>query len=76
MTGPRTLKRFRSRAGNEDTVAGYSYPSKPATGNSVEIYRCSSTANGTHWVSTSATCQVNGVSLGKSEKSLGWILTK
>lgn len=60
----------------EDTVAGYSYPSKPATGNSVQIYRCSSTANGTHWVSSSSTCQVNGVSLGHSEKSLGWILTK
>jgi hypothetical protein len=60
----------------EDTTAGYSYPSKPATGNSVQIYRCSSTANGTHWVSTSSTCEVNGVSLGKSEKSLGWILIK
>jgi hypothetical protein len=60
----------------EDTVAGYSYPSKPATGNSVEIYRCTQTANGTHWVSTSSSCQVNGVSIGKSEKSLGWILTK
>jgi hypothetical protein len=60
----------------EDTTAGYSYPSRPATGNSVQIYRCSSTANGTHWVSTSNTCAVNGVSLGTSEKSLGWILTK
>jgi len=60
----------------EDTTAGYSYPSKPATGNSVQIYRCSSNANGTHWVSTSSTCQVNGVSLGSAEKSLGWILTK
>jgi hypothetical protein len=60
----------------EDTTAGYSYPSKPATGNSVQIYRCSSTANGTHWVSTSSTCAVNGVSLGTSEKSLGWIVTK
>ncbi len=57
---------------NEETVAGYSYPSKPATGNSVEIYRCSSAANGTHWVSTSNTC--NGE--GAAEKSLGWILTK
>lgn len=56
----------------EDTVAGYSYPSKPATGNSVEIYRCSSTANGTHWVSSSSTCS----GIGKAEKSLGWILTK
>jgi hypothetical protein len=60
----------------EDTVAGYSYPNQPATGNSVQIYRCTSTANGTHWVSASNTCEVNGVSLGKSEKSLGWILTK
>jgi len=60
----------------EDTTAGYSYPSKPATGNSVQIYRCSSTANGTHWVSSSSTCQVNGVSIGTAEKSLGWILTK
>jgi hypothetical protein len=60
----------------EDTTAGYSYPSKPATGNSVQVYRCTSTANGTHWVSSSSTCEVNGVSLGKSEKSLGWILTK
>ena len=60
----------------EDTTAGYSYPSKPATGNSVQIYRCSSTANGTHWVSTSSSCEVNGVSLGTVEKSLGWILTK
>jgi len=60
----------------EDTTAGYSYPSKPATGNSVQIYRCSSNANGTHWVSSSSTCQVNGVSLGSAEKSLGWILTK
>ena len=57
---------------NEETVAGYSYPAKPKTGNSVEIYRCSSEANGTHWVSTSSTC--NGA--GKNEKSLGWILTK
>lgn len=56
----------------EDTTAGYSYPSKPATGNSVEIYRCSSTANGTHWVSSSSTCS----GLGKAEKSLGWIMTK
>lgn len=56
----------------EDTAAGYSYPSKPATGNSVEIYRCSSTANGTHWVSNSSTCS----GIGKAEKSLGWILTK
>jgi hypothetical protein len=24
---------------NEETVAGYSYPTKPASGNSVEIYR-------------------------------------
>lgn len=60
----------------EDTTAGYSYPSKPATGNSVQIYRCSSTANGTHWVSTSSSCEVNGASLGTVEKSLGWILTK
>ena len=60
----------------EDTTAGYSYPSKPATGNSVQIYRCSSNANGTHWVSTSSTCQVNGVSIGNPEKPLGWILTK
>jgi len=60
----------------EDTVAGYSYPSKPATGNSVEIYRCSGNANSTHWVSTSNTCVVSGVSIGKSEKSLGWIITK
>jgi hypothetical protein len=60
----------------EDTTAGYSYPNQPATGNSVQIYRCTSTANGTHWVSTTNTCEVNGVSLGKSEKSLGWILTK
>ena len=57
---------------DEDTVAGYSYPNKPATGNSVEIYRCSSTANGTHWVSTSSTCE----GLGTKEKPLGWILTK
>lgn len=56
----------------EDTTAGYSYPSKPSTGNSVQIYRCSSTANGTHWVSTSSTCS----GLGTAEKSLGWILTK
>jgi hypothetical protein len=64
----------------EDTTAGYSYPLKPASGNSVEIYRCSSTAsgigNGTHWVSTSDTCEVNNVSIGKMEKSLGWIVTK
>jgi hypothetical protein len=57
---------------NEETVAGYSYPSKPAGGNSVEIYRCSSAANGTHWVSASRTCN----SEGKNEKSLGWILRK
>ena len=57
---------------DEDTVAGYSYPSKPATGNPVEIYRCSGTANGTHWVSTNSTCE----SLGTNEKSLGWMLTK
>lgn len=56
----------------EDTVAGYSYPVKPATGNSVQIYRCSSAANGTHWVSSSSTCD----GLGTKEKSLGWILTK
>lgn len=56
----------------EDTVAGYSFPSAPAVGNSVEIYRCSSTANGTHWVSSSNTCE----DLGTNEKSLGWILTK
>lgn len=56
----------------EDTTAGYSYPNKPATGNSVEIYRCSSTANGTHWVSSSSTCS----GLGTAEKPLGWILTK
>jgi hypothetical protein len=57
---------------NEETVAGYSYPAKPTTGNSVEIYRCSSTANGTHWVSTSSTCD----GAGTAEKSLGWILTR
>lgn len=57
---------------NDETVADYSYPDKPSTGNSVEIYRCSSTANGTHWVSIGSTC--NGQ--GTSEKSLGWILTK
>ena len=57
---------------NEETVAGYSYPAKPATGDSVEIYRCSTTANGTHWISTSSTCE----GLGSNEKSLGWILTK
>jgi hypothetical protein len=57
---------------NEETVAGYSYPAKPTTGNSVEIYRCSLTANGTHWVSTSSTCG----GIGTNEKSLGWILTK
>jgi hypothetical protein len=57
---------------NEETVAGYSYPAKPATGNSVQIYRCSASANGTHWVSTSSTCE----GLGTNEKSLGWILTK
>lgn len=55
-----------------DTIAGYSYPSKPATGNSVQIYRCSSSANGTHWVSTSSTCG----GLGTKEKSLGWAFTK
>jgi hypothetical protein len=38
---------------NEETVAGYSYPRKPATGSSVQIYRCSSSTNQTHWVSTS-----------------------
>lgn len=57
---------------NEETVAGYSYPAKPKTGNSVQIYRCSSTANGTHWVSASSTCD----GAGTNEKSLGWILTK
>ena len=57
---------------NEETVAGYSYPAKPATGNSVEIYRCSLTTSGTHWVSTSSTCN----SIGTAEKSLGWIVTK
>lgn len=56
----------------EDTVAGYSFPSKPATGNSVQIFRCSSNANGTHWVSSSSTCE----GLGKNEKSLGWAITK
>ena len=57
---------------NEETVAGYSYPAKPATGNSVEIYRCSLTATGTHWVSTSSTCS----GIGTAEKSLGWIVTR
>jgi hypothetical protein len=57
---------------NEETVAGYSYPTKPASGNSVEIYRCSSSTNQTHWVSTSDTCD----GAGAAEKSLGWILTK
>jgi hypothetical protein len=57
---------------NEETVAGYSYPRKPATGSSVQIYRCSSSANQTHWVSTSNTCY----GAGSAEKSLGWILTK
>jgi hypothetical protein len=57
---------------NEETVAGYSYPSKPPSGNSVEIYRCSSSTNQTHWVSTSSTCD----GAGTAEKSLGWILTK
>jgi hypothetical protein len=57
---------------NEETVAGYSYPTKPASGNSVEIYRCSSSTNQTHWVSTSDACD----GAGAAEKSLGWILTK
>jgi len=57
---------------NEETVAGYSYPAKPASGNSVQIYRCRTNPNGTHWASTSKTCE----GLGTSEKSLGWILTK
>jgi hypothetical protein len=57
---------------NEETVAGYSYPRKPATGSSVQIYRCSSSANQTHWVSISNTCDGGG----DAEKSLGWILTK
>jgi len=60
----------------EDTTAGYSYPSKPASGNSVQIYRCSSTANQTHWVSTSSACEVNGSSAGTMEKALGWAMTK
>lgn len=57
---------------NEETVAGYSYPHKPATGNSVQVYRCSSSTNKTHWVSISSTCDGGGT----AEKSLGWILTK
>jgi len=57
---------------NEVTVAGYSYPNKPVAGNSVQIYRCATIANGTHWVSSSSNCD----DAGTSEKSLGWILTK
>ena len=56
----------------EDTVAGYTYPSKPAVGNSVQIYRCTSSANGTHWVANNSGCD----GAGTSEKSLGWALTK
>lgn len=56
----------------EDTIAGYSFPSKPAIGNSVEIYRCTSSANGTHWVDTSSNCE----GLGTNEKSLGWAFIK
>ena len=56
----------------EDTVAGYSFPRKPATGRSIRIFRCRSNANGTHWVSSSITCE----GIGRSEKSLGWALVK
>jgi hypothetical protein len=56
----------------EDTVAGYSFPRKPATGRSVEIFRCQSNANGTHWVSSSNNCE----GIGTNEKSLGWGLMK
>ncbi|HEY2468697.1 MAG TPA: hypothetical protein VGI45_12775 [Terracidiphilus sp.] len=56
----------------EDTVAGYTYPSKPAVGNSVQLYRCTSSANGTHWVANNSGCD----GAGTSEKSLGWALTK
>jgi len=57
---------------NEETVAGYSYPRRPARGKSVQIYRCRSTANQTHWVSASNTCD----GAGTAEKSLGWIVTR
>jgi hypothetical protein len=56
----------------EDTVAGYSFPKKPAAGRAVEIFRCRSNANGTHWVSSSNNCE----GIGTSEKSLGWGLIK
>lgn len=56
---------------NEETVAGYSYPSKPSSGNSVQIYRCKA-SNGTHFVAATSTCDGNGT----SEKSLGWAVTK
>jgi hypothetical protein len=47
-----------------------------ARASSVEIYRSSSTANGTHWVSTSDTFEMDNISIGKIEKSLGWIVTR
>ncbi len=56
----------------EDTIAGYTYPSQPAVGDSVELYRCTSSANGTHWVANNSGCD----GAGTAEKSLGWALTK
>jgi hypothetical protein len=57
---------------HEDTIAGYTYPSKPAVGTSVELFRCKSSANGTHYVANNSGCD----GAGTSEKSIGWALTK
>jgi hypothetical protein len=57
---------------SEDTVAGYTYPAKPAVGNSVQLYRCTNSVNQTHWVSNNSGCD----GAGTSEKFLGWALTK
>lgn len=56
----------------EDTIAGYTFPTKPAAGSAVPLYRCRDNGNGTHWVSSSATCE----DMGRMEKPLGWGLLK
>ena len=59
---------------DEDTVAGYTYPSAPASGNGVEIYRCTvpstPTVAATHFVAATSNCDGNG----NMEKPLGWAL--
>jgi hypothetical protein len=58
----------------EVAVAGYSYPNAPASGNGIQIYRCTVpqtlTVAATHFVTASSNCDGKG----NMEKSLGWAL--